>query len=391
MLNYFGDLSKYELYLPIKWFLELLLGLLIIYLTNNFLKKKLVNKYSKVSINSKLTKVNYDLELIEKGHISSFWHAAFIDSVRQPLNALLSLIYITLLSLEIANNFKIDIKIINYTKIIGGTVIIIWFALRFVQKLEKYLTKTSEKPDAKITKAGADTVAKLLSGSVIVIGGLIILQTLGFSLGAVLALGGLGGIAISLAAKDFIAGLFGTFMLYFDKPFVVGELVKLSIDKSPIEGIIEKIGWRTTEIRNLDRKLIYMPNIQFTAMPIENISRASYRKIKIKLELMYNDVGIIQEINHRLKNDLQDMLAISIFGSIKLPDNHELKDKKIDEFEVSWEWNSLSKSIAKIDFSLFILNAISNSKFDEIKKNSIFTIEKVIKEYNHWFNVDIIT
>ncbi|MFM1745434.1 MAG: hypothetical protein RLZZ630_1371, partial [Bacteroidota bacterium] len=88
---------------------------------------------------------------------------------------------------------------------------------------------------------------------------------------------GIGGIAIALAAKDTIENLLGSFTIFLDKPFTVGDQVRIGSSN----GKVERIGFRSTQIRTQEKTLITVPNKKMIDMEVENISlrqsiRASY-------------------------------------------------------------------------------------------------------------------
>src|SRR5690606_13025443 len=96
----------------------------------------------------------------------------------------------------------------------------------------------------------AIAVSKVLRIVIFVSATLIILPNFGIETTSVLAVGGAGSIVVGLAAKDLLSNFFGALMIYFDRPFSVGDWVR-SPDKS-IEGVVEYIGWRSTRIRTFD-------------------------------------------------------------------------------------------------------------------------------------------
>jgi MscS family membrane protein len=95
---------------------------------------------------------------------------------------------------------------------------------------------------------------------------------------------GIGGIAVALAAQDTLQNLLGSFTIFADKPFVVGDLVR--IDK--FEGTIEKVGFRSTLIRTLDKTLVIIPNKKMVDSPLENLSLRNLRRMKFIIGLKYN-------------------------------------------------------------------------------------------------------
>lgn len=80
---------------------------------------------------------------------------------------------------------------------------------------------------------------------------------------------GIGGIAIALAAKDTIENLLGSFTIFLDKPFAVGDQVRVGSSF----GKVERIGFRSTQIRTQEKTLITVPNKKMIDMEVENISQ----------------------------------------------------------------------------------------------------------------------
>ena len=95
---------------------------------------------------------------------------------------------------------------------------------------------------------------------------------------------GIGGIAVALAAQDTLQNLLGSFTIFADKPFVVGDLVR--IDK--YEGTIEKVGFRSTLLRTLDKTMVIIPNKKMVDSPLENLSLRNLRRMKFNVALEYS-------------------------------------------------------------------------------------------------------
>jgi len=79
---------------------------------------------------------------------------------------------------------------------------------------------------------------------------------------------GIGGLALALAAKDTLENLLGSFTIFLDKPFTLGDVVKVG----NVQGKIEKIGFRSTLIRTMEKTLIKVPNKRMIDADLENIS-----------------------------------------------------------------------------------------------------------------------
>ena len=119
----------------------------------------------------------------------------------------------------------------------------------------------------------------------IVLGGLVVLlQSWEINITAVLAGVSIGGVALAFAAQDTIKHLFGSAMIFIDRPFHVGDWIVVG-DK---EGTVEAIGFRSTRIRSFYNSLLYVPNGKLADMNIDNMGMRRYRRYKTFLGLQYD-------------------------------------------------------------------------------------------------------
>jgi MscS family membrane protein len=95
---------------------------------------------------------------------------------------------------------------------------------------------------------------------------------------------GLGGLAFALAAKESLENLFASFTIFLDKPFVVGDLVTVG----GITGNVEKVGFRSTRIRTLEKSFVTLPNKQMIDSPLDNHSLRTHRRADFFLNLEYS-------------------------------------------------------------------------------------------------------
>jgi MscS family membrane protein len=95
---------------------------------------------------------------------------------------------------------------------------------------------------------------------------------------------GIGGLAFALGAQDSLKNLFGSFTLIADRPFVVGEAVKIG---SHEVGTVEVVGLRSTRIRTSDDTLLIVPNSNLTTMEITNYGRRRYRRYLTRIGVSY--------------------------------------------------------------------------------------------------------
>lgn len=95
---------------------------------------------------------------------------------------------------------------------------------------------------------------------------------------------GIGGLAIALAAKDTAANLFGSAMIFMDRPFKIGDHILLDNK----EGIVEEIGFRSTRIRTWEDSIVSIPNSVVANADIENMGVRRWRRNVIILSLTYD-------------------------------------------------------------------------------------------------------
>nr|WP_277998717.1 mechanosensitive ion channel family protein [Moorella sulfitireducens] len=95
---------------------------------------------------------------------------------------------------------------------------------------------------------------------------------------------GLGGLAISLAAKDTLANMFGGMVIFLDKPFTIGDW----ISTPSVEGTVEDITFRSTRIRTFAHAQVTLPNATLANEPITNWSRMGKRRITFHLGVTYD-------------------------------------------------------------------------------------------------------
>lgn len=168
-----------------------------------------------------------------------------------------------------------------------------WYAVRFILFVERHFADEAYGP-RRIDATTATAIGKILRAAVIITAALTSLQIMGMSISGVLAFGGVGGIAIGFASRDLLANFFGALMIFFDRPFSVGDWIR-SPDRE-IEGTVEQIGWRLTLIRTFDQRPLYVPNSVFTTIAVENPSRMLNRRIYETIGVRYADVAALPAI-----------------------------------------------------------------------------------------------
>lgn len=160
----------------------------------------------------------------------------------------------------------------------------IWLLLRLTGVMGDYIfskvVKTSSRLDDQLIPIFVKTVKIFL----FILAAIYIIQAMGYSISGVVAGLGIGGLAVAMAAKDTLANLFGSIMLISDRPFRVGDWIKVGED----EGVVEQIGFRSTRIRTFAKTLISVPNSQIANDSINNFSKMPKRRVKLTVGVTYD-------------------------------------------------------------------------------------------------------
>jgi MscS family membrane protein len=131
--------------------------------------------------------------------------------------------------------------------------------------------------DASLIRLTARTIA-LVGVAILIFQGA---SKIGIPLVGLVASVSIGGLAIALAAQDTLKSLLGSLMILIDQPYRVGE----RIVAGGHDGVVERIGLRSTQIRQLDGNVTSIPNENMAAMNIENIGRRGSIRRKTQLRI----------------------------------------------------------------------------------------------------------
>jgi MscS family membrane protein len=171
-----------------------------------------------------------------------------------------------------------------------------------VDVIEYYLNRLVGKTETKLDDMLVPIVRKALRITIAIIAILLISENI---LGAdkvksLLFSAGIGGIAVALAAKDTIANFFGSITIFTDRPFQMGELVRIGEHLGPVE----EVGFRSTRVRTLQGHLVTIPNSVITNSCVENIGRRPFIRRTSNITVTYDSghtkakkaVEIIKEV-----------------------------------------------------------------------------------------------
>jgi MscS family membrane protein len=187
---------------------------------------------------------------------------------------------------------------------IAITISITWMIMRIIDFMALVF-------HAKTNAVGVKTDLQLIPFAKEAAKILLVIFSIFFVLGAIFSLNigsliaglGIGGLAIALAAKETLENLLGSFTIFLDKPFVVGDTVKVGA----ITGTVERIGFRSTRLRTPDKTYLTVPNKKMVDVELDNISLRTQRRVAFNIGLTYTtSIQNIQEIVREIKVVIED-------------------------------------------------------------------------------------
>jgi MscS family membrane protein len=156
-----------------------------------------------------------------------------------------------------------------------------------MQYAYRYAYTTEQKLDEQLLP-----ILNRMAQVVIVLGGVIyVLSLLDVNVTALIAGVSIGGLALALAAQDTVKNLIGSAMIFFDKPFQIGDWVVMA----GLEGEITEVGFRSTRLQTVDSSLVSIPNNEIAAAAVTNMGMRRYRMFKATLGVTYDTPPVLLE------------------------------------------------------------------------------------------------
>ena len=168
---------------------------------------------------------------------------------------------------------------------------VLWFLFRVVDVLAVYLTRLAGRTESELDDQLVPLVRKALKVTIGLLLAVWVVQLLGYSVSSVLAGLGIGGLAVALALQDTLGNFFGSIFIFMDRPFTIGDMVKIGA----VEGVVEQIGFRTTRIRTWPKTIVCMPNKMVAEAVIDNWSKMPCRRVDQTIGLTYETTAAAME------------------------------------------------------------------------------------------------
>mgnify|MGYP001032228814 FL=1 len=172
--------------------------------------------------------------------------------------------------------------------ILIASVLVPLFATIFFYKLVDVLGMYFEKVAGRTTNTLDDQLAplvrKILRVFVVLVGIIVILNSIKVDIWPLLTGLSIGGLAFALAAQDTLKNFFGSVMIFVDRPFQIGDWVT----SGEIDGTVEEVGFRSTRIRTFRDSVMYVPNSMITNSMVDNHGLRKYRRFFTKISITYD-------------------------------------------------------------------------------------------------------
>jgi small-conductance mechanosensitive channel len=210
------------------------------------------------------------------------------------------------------------------------TIVLTFFTIRLIisllrYSLNSYITKKTDLEktiDAEVKKKQLRGMVTIFSFLIWGFGIVFMLDNMGFNVAAVIAGLGIGGIAIALAAQAILGDLFSYFVIFFDRPFEIGDFIIID-DKM---GAVEYIGIKTTKLRSLGGEQLIFSNTDLTNSRVHNYKRMDRRRVVFKINVEYQTEpallreipGIIKRIIEAIKDTTFDRAHFFSYGDFSL-------------------------------------------------------------------------
>ncbi len=209
-----------------------------------------------------------------------------IRAIEKPLSVVVLLIGFRIagIALNLPQKGAININLF-YERIVDSGIIacMVWMLIRATDILNAFLMRLARRTESKLDDQLVPLLIKSIKIIFIIIGAVMIIHRLGYDVKALVAGLGIGGLAVALAAQETLKNVFGSIMIFVDKPFQVGDWITVG----DVEGTVEKIGFRSTKIRTFPKTLVTIPNSKVADASVNNHSRMMKRRVLVTIGVTY--------------------------------------------------------------------------------------------------------
>ena len=180
------------------------------------------------------------------------------------------------------------------------TILLFWIIHQIIEPISYILSGL----DRILTRELIGWIIKSLKILIFILGAAAVLELWGIKIGPIIAGLGLFGVAVALGAQDLFKNLISGILVLVEKRFKMGDWILV---EGTIEGIVEKIGFRSTTIRKFDKSLAIIPNFQFAENAVINISQTTNWLISWTITLQYDTtIEQLKNIRDQIENFIKE-------------------------------------------------------------------------------------
>lgn len=224
----------------------------------------------------------------------------------------------------------------------------------------KLMRKIKESDRIDVNDKVTDFAGKVIRTIIYIIAGFMIAYEFGYNLTGVITGLGIGSVVIALAAQDIAKNLCSGVVLLMDKPFGIGEYIKVT----DFEGTVEDITFRAVRIRTLEGTVVTIPNSKISEGSIINYSRIEERRCVIDLGItLETKIERINKIEQEIRNVLER-------NDYVIKDKIEVNVKEILDSSININIFFYTKMVKYIDF-LHVKDVINKELMELIEKEKI--------------------
>lgn len=279
-----------------------------------------------------------------------------LDVVKKPIDFLFIIIGANFAKTILILDDKINIVLDQLIRS-GFIIVVFWAIINLLGHLSINIKQITNKFGDKINPDVANFLIKSIRFFILLVGFIAVLQEWGYNISGFIASLGLVGMAFALAAKDTASNLFGSLVIFTDKPFKIGDWIKTT----DVEGTIETVGIRSTRVRTFAQALVTVPNGVLANSSILNWSKMGKRRIKMNVGLVYDTpANTIQKIIKNIKEMLQ---------------NH----KDINQDVLHVYFSTFDESSLNI-FCYYFTNTTNWGEFMKVREDTYFKIMKIVED-----------
>ena len=179
------------------------------------------------------------------------------------------------------------------------TILIFWIIHQIIEPISYILSGLNKI----LTRELIGWIIKSVKILIFILGAAAVLELWGIKIGPIIAGLGLFGVAVALGAQDLFKNLISGILVLVEKRFKMGDWILV---EGIIEGIVEKIGFRSTTIRKFDKSLAIIPNFQFAENAVINISQTTNWIISWTINLQYDST--VAQLK-TVRNEIEDYIT----------------------------------------------------------------------------------